>query len=169
MSRTVVLAMTLLLASLPVAACSKSEPHGDVAWTKTNSADVVKAMAEARRTLPVFWRRLDAKAPDTDEFYLKVPFTTRHGGQEYMWIAPTQRADAEVVGRLIDQPEDVEGLKPGDEVRFGPDRIADWGYTRSGKIYGNFTTRLLLNSFGPEERADVAPRLSPKPLETEDQ
>jgi uncharacterized protein YegJ (DUF2314 family) len=168
--RAVVLGMILLSASLSlsIAACAKDGARGDVAWSKTNSPEVVSAMAEARRTLAIFWRRYDAKTPGADQFALKVSFPTRHGGQEYMWVAPTQRTDAEVVGQLIDEPEKVEGLKPGDQVRFDPGRIADWGYERGGKVYGNFTTRILLNNFSPEDRAHAAAHFSPTPLETED-
>jgi uncharacterized protein YegJ (DUF2314 family) len=158
-----------ILAVITTGACSQPSSRSDVVWTTTDRPEVTAAMAEARKTLPIFWRHFDAKDPNTGELYVKAPFKTRHNGQEHMWVEPVRRSPTEIVGRLVDAPEDVDGLKPGDEVRFAPDRVSDWSYVRAGKTYGNFTTRLLLDSFGAEERQYAATHLSAKPVEAEDQ
>jgi uncharacterized protein YegJ (DUF2314 family) len=86
-----------------------------------------------------------------------------------MWVEPVSRSTTEIVGRLVDTPQDVDGLKPGDEVRFSPEQVSDWSYMKADKTYGNFTTRVLLDSFGVEERRYAATHMSAKPIEAEDQ
>lgn len=163
------LGLIATLALITTSACSQPSPRSDVVWTKPDRPEVTAASAEARKTLPIFWRHFDAKAPGTGEFYIKVPFKTRHDGQEHMWVEPVRRSPTEIVGRLADTPEDVDGVKPGDEVHFAPERVSDWSYVKADKTYGNFTTRVLLDSFGAEERQYAATHMSAKPIEAEDQ
>ena len=161
--------LLVLLGIGAISACSKPTPRRDVIWGLETDPAVAAASALALKTLPIFWRHFDAKAANTDEFYLKVPFKTQQGGEEHMWVEPMTRASTEVIGRLMDEPEDVAGVKRGDQVRFPSDHISDWTYARDGKSYGHFVTRVLMDRFAPKERKIAARQLSATPLEAEDQ
>ncbi len=151
-----------------VGACVKADARNDVIWGLENDAAVAAASAHAQQTLPIFWRHFDAKSPGTDEFYLKVSFKTDHGGSEHMWVETITRSPTEILGQLLDKPEDVSGVKRGDQVRFSSDRISDWTYARDGKSYGHFVTRVLIDRFSPGERKVAERQLSAELLEAEE-
>eukprot|EP01035_Chromulina_nebulosa_P035763 gene35763-48090_t len=95
--------------------------------------------------------------------------TGQDGFKEFIWAEPVRHTDDEVIARLANEPQHLRGLTLGSEVRVKKDLIFDWGYEKGGKLYGHFTTRVLMNKFTPEERAEVEGRFSPMPLEPEAQ
>lgn len=134
-------------------------------FTILDAGDIDAAIAEARATLDIFWRKFEAR--EALQYQLKAGLTTPNGATEHIWIEPSERREGKVVGRLMNQPLDLEDVAVGDEVVVDADRISDWGYFKSGRLYGVFTQRALLDRQSPAFRRQAEAVLSPTPLEPE--
>ena len=130
-----------------------------------DKADVDAAIAQARETLPLFWRKFEAG--EADEFQLKAGLTTPNGATEHIWVRPSGWQDDKVIARLTSDPIDLEDVRAGDEVLIEPERISDWGYFKGGRLYGAFTQRAMLKYSEPKLRRQIEAALSPTPLEAE--
>jgi uncharacterized protein YegJ (DUF2314 family) len=158
------LAQTLaaLVAAVTLAACSQPDR---AVWTAKDEPKMLAAMTSAREALPVFWAKVDARDPNISETLVKVGYPTRHDGVEYLWMA-VQSHDASVVrGRLLNEPEDVAGVHADDAASVDVSKIADWAYRKDGKYYGQFTTRVMLESVDAKTRQEQSESLAPTPLE----
>ena len=158
----------VLLCGPMLQACSDQKPQnpGDrIINTTADDAALNAAMKQAVDTLDVFWAKFDAKPPGTDNYAIKLGMTGQDGFKEFIWAEPVRRTNDEVVARLANEPEHLRGLTLGSEVHVKQDLIFDWGYERNGKLYGHFTTRVLMNRMTPEELAEVEGRFSPTPIE----
>lgn len=122
-------------------------------------------MAEARKTLPIFWAKFDAKSPSYSDFALKVGLKTRTGGEEHIWMNVLGRSNGKVTGELANEPYNLDGLKIGSRVEVDETAISDWQYATGGKLYGHFTTRALSARANAAQRAQAAELFSPQPLE----
>jgi uncharacterized protein YegJ (DUF2314 family) len=140
-------------------------PTDEFAVLKQRDEAVVAATAEARATLDVFWRKFETG--EADQYQLKVGLTTPNEAIEHIWLSPSDRRDGKVVGRLMNQPVDLEDVNVGDEIVVEPQRISDWGYFKDGRLYGAFTQRALLDTLSPAMRRQVGAALAPTPLEPE--
>ena len=83
---------------------------------------------------------------------------------EVIWVAPFARTGQSFFGYLQNEPEHMEGYQVGDSIRFGQDQIADWYLSRDGKVFGNFTTRVMLPHLSEEDRAWLSEMLSDQPI-----
>jgi uncharacterized protein YegJ (DUF2314 family) len=128
-------------------------------------AAIEAAIAQARETLPTFWRVL--AEGDASDCHLKVGLTTPNGAIEHLWIKPAERREDKVIGRLVSEPLDLEDVMIGSEVAVDLDRISDWAYIRNGRMFGAFTQRAMLHQIKPSARRRLAAALSPTPLESE--
>jgi uncharacterized protein YegJ (DUF2314 family) len=70
----------------------------------------------------------------------------------------------EAWGQILNQPEDVPSVHEGQEVRVRNSKITDWSYVKGGKIFGQFTTRVL-NKTDERMRRETSPYLAPTALE----
>jgi uncharacterized protein YegJ (DUF2314 family) len=153
-------------AVLSGSAVAQTEParNGDaLVYAKGTDAEVNAAIQRARDTLPVFWRKFEQRG--SKGFTLKVAMPTRHGSLEHIWVDSIERRDGTIRAKLADDPDDIAGAKLGSPVVVDPGRISDWGYLVDGKLYGHFTTRVLVKRMAPGEAAAVNALLQPKPLE----
>lgn len=95
---------------------------------------------------------------------LKVAFAV-DDGEEIIWVATVVRDGAEFTATLANEPLRLEGLAAGDTVRFTEAMIADWGLVgASGKLFGHYTTRVLLDTMPEAEAAPIRALLSDNPL-----
>ena len=171
-SGRVVLQTCVALGALLIVACSpgKSPAAGNqeaAIVSNANDEALLSAEAEAQKTLPVFWSKFDARAPEYGDFQLKVGLPTDDGrGEEFVWMTVNEvTADQQIHGRISDEPTAMRKLHRGSAVAVDPSLIADWTYTKNGKAYGHFTTRALMKSANPEQRAQAEALLAPTPLE----
>lgn len=122
------------------------------------------AIAEARRSLPTFWTLLQTDPVVAASGKIKVGFDTP-GGPEHMWVREVRREGAVVKGLLDNRPVWLAGVAKGDPVTVDPADISDWSYIRDNRMYGSYTTRVMLPHFPAEQREAYRKFLSDKPLE----
>ena len=90
---------------------------------------------------------------------------TRAGGSENIWVKDLSRNGDQISGVLNNAPADIPGLSLGSKVTFKASQVSDWGYMKNAKLYGHFTTRILMSRASPDEQAALGKVLSPSPLE----
>lgn len=101
----------------------------------------LEAVAEAKKTLPDFWNRIDANAGNDAIYSVKVKFTDIAGNAEDIWVGGLQRVDqTRFRGALADNPKKLTGKKMADIVEFSVDDVVDWWIVRQGGASeGHFT------------------------------
>jgi len=163
------LKLTIVAAvAVGLVACGQAEsaqPLSEKMINTRGNADLDRARAEAVRTLPTFWAKFYAKAPETSDFALKVKLETGDGGGEYIWGEPVRQSGDVVVVRLMNDPVYVNNVKFGSEVRSQVSDIWDWTYTKADRAYGHFPTRVLMKEATAQERAEFEALAAPTPLE----
>ena len=73
----------------------------------------------------------------------------------------------EAWGEVLNRPEDLPNVHEGQQVRVPNSKITDWSYVKGGKMFGQFTTRVL-NKMDERMRRETSPYLAPTPLEPGD-
>jgi uncharacterized protein YegJ (DUF2314 family) len=124
------------------------------------------AMDEARQSLPRFLT--EALGPDgqsIDGTAIKVRLEADGSvpgmTHEIIWASPFARMDGGFAALLANEPQALGGLKAGDRVDFTEDQIVDWSYSGpDGKLYGNFTTRVMVPHLSADEAAWLKDTLS---------
>jgi uncharacterized protein YegJ (DUF2314 family) len=170
LKRAVLSTLIALTASVaPVlSACAREperSPEQELIFSEEQDAAVAAASNEARKSLPVFWAKFDAKPAGYGDYAVKAAFKTRGGSTENIWVNVIGRADGTVTGELANEPYDLSALKLGDQVEVDETAISDWQYSKGGKLYGHFTTRALTARANAAQRAQSAELFSPQPLE----
>lgn len=155
--------MRTLLVSLAllgfVAACGSNAPteappaeqSQEDASPAAHAAALQAATDEARAGLPRFWE-LQANN-DGEAFWLKVAYATPDGGSEQIWLNRVRGGPEGLTGIVQNQPQNVPSLRLNERAPINVDQIYDWSITRNGRTYGHYTTRVILSSGTPEERA----------------
>lgn len=157
------LAAVLALAATVPHTAAYAQATDELMEFSTEDARMNAAVAEARRTLPVFWRRYDNG--DGTSFSLKAHFEAPNGGREHLWFSNIKRDGARLTGVLDNDPSWVTSLSRGQTVTFTEDQISDWTYEKGGRMWGGFTLRVMLARLQPTEAAELRAYLSPTPLE----
>ena len=129
-----------------------------------DDAEMNAAIAAARKTLPVFWKHLQAKPDEASS--LKVGLATSNG-HEHIWVSDIEAKGDKITGRLANDPDNLPGLKLGSPVSFTESQISDWAYAKNGKLYGHYTTRVVIKHIDPAEAAQVRAMLSENPVESD--
>lgn len=123
------------------------------------------AIAEARRTLPIFWAKFESGDPEVRNFTLKAGLTTGANSQEHVWLKVLNRTADRVVGTLDSDPVGLKDVSAGDELLVDLDRVSDWLYEKHGKTYGGYTMRALIDQMSPSKQDRLRRQLAPTPLE----
>lgn len=120
-----------------------------------DDATMNAAIAEARAGLPRFWELF--QAGDGSDFMVKVGFPTPDGGNEHIWVGDLQRAaDGSLSAVVQNEPHNVPSIRFGERANFDEAWISDWALTRNRRMYGHYTTRVVVGSLPPEEQAQYA-------------
>jgi len=138
------------LALAPQAGAAQSEEP--IYQVRNDDAAMNAAIAEGRRTLPSFYRRLAAPEPGDGEFMVKFDIDPSDRF-EFVWAVSLDRSTSPMTGILINQPVNTSD-RPGDRVTIAESSIIDWGYRTGGVMQGNFTNRVLLRQMPPAEADD---------------
>ncbi len=136
-----------------------------VAMIPDGDREMETAVAEARRTLPLFWSMYETDREMRAAAKLKVGFPTPGGGREHMWLHDIRRTNGVITGVLENIPDAPMSIRKGDTVTIDAVEISDWGYARGGRLYGNFTTRAMLKYLDPGIVEQLRALLSDRPLE----
>ena len=130
----------------------------------SEDGDMKAAIAQARRTLPAFFRALRAQSglwaffrafrgvrPVRTAFCLKVRF--RAGEQtEHIWLADIDASRSPMQGTVGNVPR-LPHLAFMQRVTFALSDVTDWMYVEDGFLVGGYTTRLIRSRLSPEELA----------------
>jgi uncharacterized protein YegJ (DUF2314 family) len=119
---------------------------------KTSDGAMNAAIADAQRNLHVFWSLFDSKRTGFADYRIKIRFQVP-GGAEAIWIKPTAHSGDAIEGVLTDDSMFRTDLKKGGMVRVNTSEVDDWGYSHKGRLWGNFTTVVLLSEMTPDEAA----------------
>ena len=106
--------------------------------------ELLAASEAARAKLPQLRTDFNAGLAPGEFIYVKAPFTTTDGGNEWMWVEVIQWEDKAIRGLLQNDPFHVPELKAGAEVAVDMDEVFD--YIRQfadGTGEGNETGRIM--------------------------
>lgn len=124
-----------------------------------------EAIADARTSLPQFLANsLGSNGQSVDGAGLKVEFETGDNESEVIWIVPFAPRGDGFVGILANEPNHMPGQHAGDMVEFSEDQISDWTYSANGKLYGNYTTRVMLPQLDDATRTQLEQMMSQNPV-----
>lgn len=158
--------LSTICASVMVAGCAEARPENEELITSAEGDPLVAvATAQARETLPIFWRLHAAQPDGYSDFALKVGFSTSSGGREHIWVVDVVREADGGRGHLGNNPNDLGRLRAGSPVSFKDDQINDWQYEKGGKFYGHFTSRAMMDRWNAAQRAEGLALFAPEPLE----
>lgn len=127
------------------------------------------AIHQARGTLTVFWANaLDPRGKSQANASLKVAFPINVPGSsnEIIWVSDfSRKSEGRYVGYLANEPNYMPNKHVGSKVRFTADQIRDWAYTdANGKLFGNYTTRVLVKRLPQNQAEPILDRLSKSPI-----
>ena len=142
-------------------------PKDDLIFFSPDDAKMNAAIAQAQKTLPTFWAKLDEQDPAVSDELVKVALPNTHDSQEHIWMTVESHSALAVRGRLANEPVDLPQLHHRDEITVETSKISDWAYTKGGKQYGGFTLRAMLANAESDERRELEESLAPTPLEPE--
>lgn len=160
--RTIAITVALALPTISVA----GDPT--VGFEKTDPV-MNKAIGNAIGSLDLF---LNAVSNTSGHFHadgsLKVAFVVNSADMtaEIIWVDNLRlKKNGQFTGRLANEPNAMPGLKHGSKVRFSKDQIRDWGFFASDqKLYGHYTTRVLVKQLPKDQAAGILSVLSRKPV-----
>ncbi len=129
------------------------------------SPDLNVAQVQAREHLNRFFQDvMGADGVARKGAALRIALTGDNGRREDVWVTPFARRDGFLMGILADEPRQSSIHSSGDLVTFSVDDVRDWSFFgEDGRMYGNYTTRLLLSAVGPDRAAEISALLSKTP------
>lgn len=143
-------AFLALCGALLISASARAENPDHIVTVDANDAEMNAAMTRARATIEPVLQKLEEGSVDT--FSVKVGI--QDGGQvEYFWLNNIDFQDGIFTGTIDNAPERVHNVKLGQKITVKKGDIADWLYRKNGKMYGNYTLRVLLKKMPPDEAA----------------
>lgn len=97
---------------------------------------------------------------------VKVAIPTGDGHVEVIWITPFAQTSADgFIGAYANAPRSIPDAQVGDAVTFRRTQVRDWSFVGNDtKLYGSFTTRVLLPHIPQDQAAHIAAVLSDLPV-----
>lgn len=124
------------------------------------------AEAEARGQLDRFFSLvLDDDGLARPDSGVKVAVPVPGGGNEVIWVSPFGLRDGRFIGLLANQPQSISDKQVGDVIAFAEAQVRDWYFFgEDGRMYGSYTTRVMLEDMSPAAAEQVLSVLSDTPL-----
>ena len=142
---------TALLLPFIIAGCSQKP---ETLIEDYDEAKMEKAIAEARSTVDQFFARFREPQPGDEAFAMKVRIEDDNGA-EHFWLGQLDLDKEPYSGVIDNEPGVVKCVELGERYRFTKEDISDWMYMANGKMQGNYTLRVALESMPPEEAAKI--------------
>jgi len=144
--------------------------YGSNAWlgsdpvikVETGNKTMAAARAQAKETLPKFWKAKSETMSGKSAFSLKVAITDDNG-IEHFWVGEISRLGDRFEGRIDNEPDTVKSVSFNQRYEFGADQISDWMYKQNGKIYGGYSIRVLAEMAPEEQREGIRSMLAYEP------
>ena len=112
------------------------------------------ASAKARARLPELREVFRRGLQPGEAIQVKLPFDTRGGGTEWMWVEVSRWEDGKVFGVLQNEPFDIPGMHAGQRVTGQVNDVFDYLYQRAdGTTEGNETSAIIEAMSGEAERS----------------
>lgn len=143
--KVVALAAILLFAATHAAIATEN-----VAPIKSEDAEMLAAIQQARDSFKIFLDAFLTPKPKQSAFLVKIAFV-KGSDVEHIWLADLELGGAKPTG-VIANPPVRKDLKFRQRVEIDFTYLSDWMYVEDGKLVGGFTTRLLRNRMSPEEK-----------------
>ena len=112
-----------------------------------------QAIKEGRSTFDEFLTRFRNPHPGDAEFNVKVKIEDKNG-VEHFWLGDLKLDAEPYSGTIGNEPGIVEKVKFGQRYSFSKDDVSDWMYMADGKMQGNYTLRVILESM-PQDQAEA--------------
>ena len=162
-------AAAVVLVALALAGGAVAQ-SGTLDYAETDPG-MVAAMEQARETFDAFLAAVlaeDGEAMPDAAVKVAIPLADGPQTTEVIWVTPFRRLDGGgFEGRLANQPVYFDA-RAGDTVPFGAGDVRDWYvYGSDGRMYGSFTTRVMLPDLAPADRVGLEEILSDDPLPTD--
>ena len=109
-----------------------------------------QAISEARSTFDEFLARFRNPQTGDDAFHVKVRIEDGNG-IEHFWVGDLKLDAEPYSGTIGNEPGIVKKVKHGQKYSFSRSEISDWMYMSGGKMQGNYTLRVELESMSPKE------------------
>lgn len=145
---------------------ASADDAGPVVTLAAGHAAMTDAEAAAQRHFDKFL--VHVLRPDgatQDGAAVKVAIPTGDGHVEVIWITPfAQTSPDGFIGAYANAPRKIEA-EVGDAVTFLRAQVRDWSFVgHDTKLYGSFTTRVLLPHIPQDQAAHIAAALSDLPV-----
>jgi uncharacterized protein YegJ (DUF2314 family) len=134
----------------PMMGCSRSNPSDKIINVSGDDAEMNAAIQTARGKLPEFWKVFDKPEQGESHFALKVKIEDKQG-VEYFWATSLRHQDDKLFGTINNDPEIVKSVKLGQEIEVPESDVSDWMFMRDGKMFGNYTLRVLFKQMPKAE------------------
>lgn len=103
-------------------------------------ATLEEATARVRKDLVDLEAAWATGLPPGDVLAVNVPFRTRFGGMEYLWIEVARWQEGSLSGTLVTEPNEVPGVRKGDMLNVRQADVYDYVYRRAdGSRSGSLT------------------------------
>ena len=129
------------------------------------SIDFTEVQIAARQHLDQFFHVvLDEDGVGQMGSAVRVAVPKHDGRLEMIWITPFQQENGQYIGLL----HDSDNPEQTDVLIFDREQVVDWSFAApDGRLYGNFATRLFLQTLPTTQAANIASILSETPAPEE--
>ncbi len=146
---------------------SAADAGAPVVELPAGQAAIIKAEEDARRQLHLFLGNiLNADGVAHDDAAVKIIMSSENGPAEVIWVTPfSALGGGQFVGMLANTPQVIKNHAEGDAVYFDESQIRDWSFVGpDSRIYGSYTTRVLLPHLSKAQADQIGAYLSPRPI-----
>jgi len=130
--------------------------------------EMSRAIAEARAHVDLVLSKLvseDGEIHPALNLKAGLPVNQLDIEVEVIWVEQLRLDGDRFFGVLANEPAYLPGLNLGDQVSFTRADIADWSvFSTDGRMYGHYTTRVLLRDLPRSEAQPIEDLLSPDAL-----
>lgn len=128
--------------------------------------EMTAARDAARASYPQFMAafRASSAGERANNFLVKVGLDRSVGGLEHIWVDSLRLEGNTLVGALANEPQYLPGMHRGSPVTIDTARISDWAWVGPDGMYGNFTTRVMLDDIDPATAAQLRQVLTANPV-----
>jgi uncharacterized protein YegJ (DUF2314 family) len=110
-----------------------------------------RAVQTAQETVNQFIAVLGSPKDNQSRFAVKTPFV--EGDKvEHIWLNKVSFDGRVFHGQVDNEPVDIKGVRPGQEVSVSPNEISDWMYVQDGRLVGGYTIGAMFRNMAPAEK-----------------
>jgi len=119
--------------------------------------ELLQVSRAARTKLPELRAAFKKGLTPGEYIEVKAPFTTRSGGNEWMWVEVTKWEGDKIEGSLNNDPEEVEGLRSGQIVKVSENDVFDYMRFYPDRRKEGNTTGDVIKKMGKEHDEEIHP------------